>query len=481
MNLNVTKVHFNTKIKGLVGQDIQHTIEDVYVAYSNKFDQINKKLNFKIQNKLIISFYKKGGLKNFELTKKSTPLTKVMSYIAKYGSDNMIPYLSEKVKIELDLDKKQFFLDIINYCNKFGIDRLIKLGESKKDRLIKQYNKKPIEFKSLSYRSLSRVKDNIISINKNYFSNIKHFINIGGFVRETYELSSKRTLTDKMSIPIKYSKTHHGKIKDYCKDNVSYTVCLENKRVRIILTKPGYRVIETDGKEVLGVDVNVKHNLFMTSLGGEFDYDRKLFSGYVNFLKHLDKKKSLKIETSKISRQDQRDLNRWNLKMDNNMKENVNKLINYALLNNKNHLSIEDLELFGKMFTRSEEFEGFKYSRLCRMLNLSNLKHIIKSVAYKNGISVSFVQANYSSKQCSKCGCIHDNNRKTQEIFACVNCNYTINADRNSADNLENRVTSDVLREMLLKSNKEGENEPKILSKFKIKHILLQHSCKVLI
>ena len=43
----------------------------------------------------------------------------------------------------------------------------------------------------------------------------------------------------------------------------------------------------------MGVDTNLKHNLFSTSINETIDYDRKMFNGYVKFLKKIDKKENL--------------------------------------------------------------------------------------------------------------------------------------------------------------------------------------------
>jgi putative transposase len=81
---------------------------------------------------------------------------------------------------------------------------------------------------------------------------------------------------------------------------------------------------------------------------------------------------------------------------------------------------LEDLELIGKLSSRNNEFLGFKYSRLIRLLNLNSIKHYLKEIAYKNGIAVTFIQPEYTSQECNKCHNIDKNNRKTQEVFNCT-------------------------------------------------------------
>ena len=562
MSTNDLIVYFNKQIKGLTGQDIQHAIKDVAVCYSNKFEQIKKKFVFKIQDELICIKYKKNGknfkkgdTKYFEVKLMSTSLSKVMTYLAKYGdinqiiySENKLPEFNEQLlikekelenkekeiniskieqnkilnQIETEIknikDKIRFHEDIIKYCNKFGLDRILKLALNKRERIYKRYNEMPIIFKSISFKSISRVKQNIVDWNKNRKSIINAFICLGGFIDEEKTLEreeklkqkqeqknnienienieikeqenkrAERVSTKSLYIPIKYSKEYHGEMHEYLKENnlVSYTVCFEKNRIRIVLTKVDKRQIVSGGTNLLGADLNVKHNLFKLSTNEDIDYDRNLMSGYVKFLTHLDEKKQkknkndklTKKEKSSLSREDKKHYDRWNLKISNMFIERCSSLIRYAKENNYNHLILEDLEQFGKIFSRDEEFEGFKYSRLCNMLNLVSLKDIIKNIAYKHNISVSFVQAHYTSQQCSRCGHTDKANRKTQEIFRCTQCELEINADLNAALNILNRVFSDVLRKSLLKETEYGELIPKLCNKYIIKEELLTHSCE---
>ena len=134
---------------------------------------------------------------------------------------------------------------------------------------------------------------------------------------------------------------------------------------------------------------------------------------------------------------------------------------------------MEDLQLMGKMFSRSDEFEGFKYSRLIRLLNLCDLKNIVTSISSKHNIQVTFVQAHYTSKAC-KCGCISSSNRKTQETFSCVECGHTEGADLHSSKMIKDRMLSSELRKKLL-NFKNGLYSPKKMNKDSIKSILYDH------
>lgn len=75
---------------------------------------------------------------------------------------------------------------------------------------------------------------------------------------------------------------------------------------------------------------------------------------------------------------------------------------------------------------------------------------------------------------CSNCGCISNENRKTQEEFKCVNCEYEYNADLNAAINIKNRVCLTVLNNKLLKESKNSDGTfiPKKITRDKVKEIL---------
>ena len=56
------------------------------------------------------------------------------------------------------------------------------------------------------------------------------------------------------------------------------------------------------------------------------------------------------------------------------------------------------------------------------------------------GIPVMFVDPKYTSQQCSVCGFISKENRKSQAEFVCLNCGHAENADINAAKNIALRA-----------------------------------------
>jgi len=104
--------------------------------------------------------------------------------------------------------------------------------------------------------------------------------------------------------------------------------------------------------------------------------------------------------------------------------------------------------------------------------SFEDMEHVI-GIARKYDIAVSTVQASYTSKMCPMCGCIEDGNRPDQETFECIECGHKDNADFNAAKNIRNRVLVTVLRDKLLKQLDNGAFEPRLLSRDKVKEVLL--------
>ena len=60
--------------------------------------------------------------------------------------------------------------------------------------------------------------------------------------------------------------------------------------------------------------------------------------------------------------------------------------------------------------------------------------------AKREGIEVRIVDPQYTSQECSCCGHIEKSNRKTQSLFSCKSCGYTVHADINAACVISSRA-----------------------------------------
>jgi IS605 OrfB family transposase len=467
--LNLSKYQaiklYNQSAFGLLGQDVQNVIDDVHTCYNNKFNTIfEDKLVFKIQNKLIVTYYKKqttvnnktfnkGDVKTCCVSLTETTVSSYLDYFIKFNSVNdALDFIYKKYKTASG-DLKLFYDNLTNFVIKVGESRIESLINNKKQRLVEKYNKL-IEFKSLSYRTTSRLVTDFVGKNKNKYSKVEYFLNIGGCYLGKKKDKGNNTVpvSGTIVIPIEYNKKYHGSSELYNKEvgkgkpqNISYTLQpLKKQRVRVILTHKGERNVYSDGNSIVGVDVNVKHNMLSLADGTIYDYERKLLDKYIKFLHHLDKVKENKSklgltqkQVSKVSVKNTNTLHNYQNKFKHSLERVCSKFVKDMKQQGYNHIVMEDLEQSAKMFSNSEEFDGINYGRLFRLLHIADIKNIIESICYKNEMTLSVVHPHYTSKQCSQCGTIHDDNRKSQEIFECVSCGFKVGADINAPINIK--------------------------------------------
>lgn len=444
-----TKTNYLNPSSLMRGNEIQKAVVDVFDSYQNKITQIKQKISFFVQKGKEVEYYKrntknnkKGDVRSYEIKTKSTPLTKTITFLSRYGSEDILDYVNKRVN--QNDDKQDFYNTLKIHIQKFGLERLSKLAYSKRTQVLNKYNY-PITFTSLSYRSALQSNDPLIqNSNKKSFSN--GTISIPSF-------NGKH-----MFVPTTFNVEHHGHLNQY--KSKEYIICIEQKRkrIRLITTKETEETISPEGTNYLGVDTNVKHNLFATSDETNIDMDRDLFHGYVAFLKkYQDKKEHTSGEDNQF------DL--WQERVQCMLKKKARELVDMAISSGKDHIIMEDLGNFGKSFTKSEEFEGFKYSRLTRLLNLGSLNKIVKGICKKLGVRLTLIPSHYTSQWCFDCGHIDKANRTTQETFQCVCCNATANADFHSSRAILRIGSSDVLKSNMLVRDKSSDWIPKKLSK----------------
>ena len=442
----------------------------VFTCYQNKFDVIQRKLAFEVITFNGFEFYrldtkkhKKGDLKKIVIDKKQTQLSNCLTYLARYGNENTINYINSNIN-KCDEKKREFYNNILRCCNKFGFERLLNLALSKRKRVVKHYSEHPIEFKSLTFSGRCR-KTRIIDYNRRFSSKINSFISLSGVGRKSFD------------IPVTFNKDWHGNMKDYRKKNpdYEYTITFDerNHQVNIHLCKDGKRYIPQTNGNTVGIDVNCKHNLFSLSDETIYDYDRKLVNDFCKLSLEIDKLKE-KNKEYKVGKRKQQKLDTLKSKMVKSEQQLIANMCKVLHLQGVGHIVMEDLDNgFGKCYVKDKENEDINYNRKVKFLGLSSLKQEVEHIARKYDIAVSTVQASYTSKMCSICGCIEDENRPNQETFECVECGYKDNADFNAAKNIRNRVLVTVLRESLLKQLDNGAFEPKKLKREKVKEVLL--------
>lgn len=472
--------NFNCQIEGLVGREIQPALSDVYTKYGNKIDKFNQKIKFKLQKEFTIKYYqkntkknKKGDLKECYVSFRDTTFSKVVTYLAKWYNENLVNYLISEIqneKTKKDESQIEFYASVLKYIDKFG-DRLINLVMLKRADLKNKIFKYPILFKKLTYDGINTIE--LIAENKNGKSKLTHYVTLSGF--------GDISKSGKLDIPVTYNKTYHGNIKLFNKKNTAYKIQFVDNKIRIILSKKGEREYIENATEILGVDINLKHNLFSCSNGSVIDFDRELISNFVKTRLKFDSKRDFLYKTDDseltpiqikqknkiIKRED-----KWLRKLTFHYSQQASKLIKIMKSGGFDHLSLEDLMLSDKSYIRSKEFGNLKYSALVRILHLGDFKNILTNQCSNNGIQLTIVPSHYSSQRCHKCGFVHRDNRVTQEEFKCLHCGYECNADYNASQNIKQFAEIDVLLQNLLKCESNGWYVPKTHNKYKIRKVL---------
>ena len=291
--LDLNKFQFITEMRNVYQNQIgssfdKHAYMAVIDCYQNKFDNIRKNLTFEKVTYSYCELYKrstkknkKGDFKRVVNKHETTRLSVCLSYLARYGNNNTVEYINSQL-LNCDENKKVYYQSVLNCINKFGFNRLMALAMQKRQRTISKYKDNPIEFKSLTFSGRSR-KKKILDWNKNYNSEINAFVSLSGFNRKS------------MDIPVKFAKDYHGSMGDYFKANpdYEYTIVFNErmKSVSISLCKDGERFIPEAGDNLIGIDVNCKHNLFSLSNNTTYDYDRQLVNDYCKLAWETDNRK----------------------------------------------------------------------------------------------------------------------------------------------------------------------------------------------
>ena len=464
--------YFTNEYKDKINSNFLYKLlDDIYTSYQNKFENINKRLKFETIYDYQILLYKRktkdhdvGDFKGISKKYKSTPLSLTLTYLIRYGNENILEYLHNKIKIEEDDKKLKFYNNILKNINKYGLNRLLSLAISKRNRILNKYSEHPIFFDSKTFRGRSRLTTDIVSYNDNFNSIINSFINI------SWSNNNRKKLT----IPVKYSKDYHKDMKKYTNGtNTCYTLCFEEEnKIRIILSYEDKRYIPENKSNFVGIDVNSKHNLFQCSNGLTIDYDRNLLEVLSKEYLKLDKLKWNKEYV--IGKRKLHKIKHLERELHSKIRNSISDLCKVFNRENLDHAVFENLTGFeNKCFIKDDN--DINYNRRIKLLKLSSLKDEFEHISRKYDICTSLVHSCYTSQTCPKCGCIDSENRKSQEEFECIKCGYKQNADFNASENIKERVVSTVLRNELLKKSKFGNGtfEPKNLKKEKVKEVLL--------
>ena len=419
-------------------KDKECLIQELYDAFINRYDA------------LVFSY---KTIENY-LIEESIPKkdAKKLSYI--------IPYLIKYGKVTSEKHKEIY--------NSYDPDDLINIVSSVKDMIINYMKTNTIVFKQLTFKSTDQGSKKF------------KFIHTKG--NTTYLMLSAIEKKKPLCIPIKISG-FHGNTADYLKKNMLYTIQLLNNRViRVILPKevndePALINKDITISNTLGVDVNIKTNLFRTNDGLNIDHNRSKLNDYIKYLTKYDIKRTNKYNNgqSKINmaKNDKEKSDKWLRRMQGIFQEKCSEVVKYAINKGYKSIVMEDLGTFNNDKI-DVKIDGTKFSlnRLTRLLHFGTLNKIMKGIAYKKGIELVLIHSAYTSKQCSKCGSL-ETTRPNQAILNCIKCG-SIDADTNAAINIRDRYVDEDQRTKLLKFEKNIGWRPRKISLPELKNFLIE-------
>lgn len=194
-----------------------------------------------------------------------------------------------------------------------------------------------------------------------------------------------------------------------------------------VVVREETKEINRESQSIVSLDMGITY-FFVTSDGEFRDNPKHLF----NYLKQL------RIENRKLSRMKRGGSNykkqvvvlqRLYQKISRVRKDFLHKE-SRSLANNYSTVIREDLNIT-KMV---------KGSKLAKHILDCSWGLFFELLEYKT--NVVKVNPAYTSQKCSKCGHTCKENRKTQSLFECIKCNFTMNADHNACYNLLQRGQS---------------------------------------
>ena len=436
---SISQDYINRIKKYLVNLDLQVSIPDNKGLVKLSITKYQR--NVSKNNKIL---HYKGDIKESKQSKHYTPLSKFIKYCVYCRiKDNEILVYNEDIKKQYDY-----------YCQKFGKQRIVSLVSSIQQTLLSKI-KEPNDYQSSSFPLLHK-NNGVICSDFIYDS-----------TNSLYKYWCKIDLKNKQNIyiPLQANEKYHNfsKIR---KQQWIIKPSIKGNKIDVIGTKEVKKPEFLKFNKVIGIDLNVKNNFASCSNEQVFDYDRTYINEFCKQLKKFDK-----IGLKNISSKQKKKLEKLVRKNEWYFKLLIHDVLDELQKQGITDIVMEDLDPFSASYTKNKEFD-IKYSRLNRLLRLSNIKNWFNQQAEKRGIRVHLTSACYSSQQCPKCGYISKDNRSTQEQFKCVNCQHSSNADINASKNLEFRYTNVLLKSKLHTLDEFGRMIPKKFKKEVVKKIL---------
>ena len=475
------KIKYLNKCTKISAADCQQVISDVYTKYKTNLDMfIEKRYKINTNDKPIklLFNYMVRYYKNEE-------------YFEKMLEDQFIEAF-DKINVKnpekKDLESYNFRLKLLNEYVSLKRKNFFK-GQTNlnfisfvryiQDFIIKKMNK--VTYKSLTF---------------NHMNVIGKTMNVSGMLEKSHTKLTNTIIHINLpkiaiiDLPVRHSKKYHGTFKDYkyflnkTTGQKQYLIQISfdevKKEIKITLVRNIKKNTSDnyEGKQILGVDINTKHNIFALSNYETQKIDKKLVKKIVR-----EKKKLKKIQSQRDKLKLPKEYSKRQKRIQDKINKQVEYLQNYAchllLKNHKNSiLVIENLERNLKKckINITQYEEELNYNDLFSLLRIYSMKDTVIRMSGNYNVNVVLVNPDFTSQMCPKCGHISKNNRKSQETFCCEKCNHKNNADINAAKNIKGRFTNQKFRKELQKEVIDTQliSEPKILNRFKFKQKLFE-------
>jgi len=480
----------------LTSWETQKLFSGILDFYNNQIEQRKGNIKLGIQKKIEKQYYKrngatfkKGDLKYYQVVRKQTEITKLVNYL-KYVDEDLKKYKFnlKKFKVEDNDDekvklRKKKQLEVFKEFNK--ILKRIQGNETKFrifSNIINSIKKRTIKNLSLiEFTTGSYIKGAVFNKNSDKPVWHSHLIETENTFKYFYKF---KTVNDELYLPLTHNDDYHEfyrrELKTHQKDVIDldydltkeHYVSLKNNKLHIGLTTTKEKVIYIEGGKTIAGDVNFATNLLSTNEGEFFDYDRGYLKELIDELLLIDKLS----KEEKESKSNKKKLEKLIRKNESYFQRRISEILREFAKNGVSDLILEDLNLSQSPASNLREQESqMKYSRLIRILRLSNIKLWFKRQGENHGIRVHLTNPAYSSQECSECHFISRANRYKQEFF-CQECSHTEHADTNSPKSLLLRVTaSDVLMLALHDYDEDFRLIPKKMSHKRVKQILDDH------
>jgi putative transposase len=185
--------------------------------------------------------------------------------------------------------------------------------------------------------------------------------------------------------------------------------------------------------KVLGIDLGIK-KVAVTSDNNFYNskHLKNIKGKYQRLKRHLQSKgtKSAKRRLKKLSGKENRFV------------RDVNHCVSKKIVNTNNTVfALENL----KNIRNNTRTYNKKLNRMIGNWSFGQLQSFIQYKAERQGKSIIYIKPNYTSQQCSKCGCIEKKNRNGN-VFKCVECGFQLDADLNASRNIARIGRTDFLQ-----------------------------------